>query len=461
MTEKKNRIFCGEKFMKKQLFYVFVILILTLPAFAQENEFLKRGKDFLAAEKLAEANAEFSKCILKTKESAVSSECFLLRSETQDTKAKKLADINAAIKLTPNSGKAYFYRARYFYRDEQSNKALPDFNKSIALDPTNAEAFYLRGIVYGEYKDEQKPIEDFTSVIKLNPNYANAYLLRAYSYNDVEKYDLAIADFNKYLELEPNSDEAVFQRGKTFQAKGEKEKAAADIRKAIEMQPDIPPYKEALTNLNLSKDEVVKKADEIAKKDNPYTLLEFLDDYPEYAEDTEILYLKSVTNVEAGNFKKADVYFQKQFDSFYKDALSSIKAGDEYAAKPKSAENHEISSLMYGTALMSFASADLVNALRAVATEKNGLPAIKRNPKNLNGYTEFKKLYEEVAVKAGNVEFDAEEFDLALQNFNKAIELNPRSKSALEGRAKVYRKQGKLKLAQADEARAKLLTARK
>lgn len=443
--------------MKQQLFNIFAIIILTVSVFAQENEYLTRGKEFLAAENMQAANAEFGKCVLKAKESAVVvSECYALRSETQSTNIKKLADLNMAVKIAPQSGKAYFYRARFFYRDEQSRKALPDFNKAIALDPTNAEAFYLRGIVLSDYDDKQKSIDDFTSVIKLKPDYSNAYLMRAYAYNDAENYDAAIADFSKYLELEPTSDEAFFQRGKTFQAKGDKQKAAADIRKAIEIQPAIPPYKEALADLNLSKDEVVKKAQDIAKKENPYTVLEFLDDYPEYSGDPEILYLQSVTNVEAGKFKKADVYFQKQFDSFYKDALSTMKEGDQYAAK-----DYESASLYYGIAMISFASADLVNALRAVSTEKNGLAAAKRNPKNLNGYAEFKKLYEETAVKAGNVEFGAEKFDLALQNYNKAVEINPRSKSALEGRAKVYRKQGKLKLAQADEAKAKLLTAKK
>lgn len=447
--------------MKKHLFYVFAFFILTASAFGQENEFLTRGKELLAAEKLAEANAEFGKCVLKTKETDIISECYLLRSETQTTSLKKLADINAAIKLTPTNGKAFFYRARHFYRDEQNAKALPDFNKSIALDANNFEAFYLRGIVFGEMKDKQKPVEDFTNVIELKPDYANAYLMRAYSYNDLGKYDSAIEDFNKYLEFEPNSDEAVFQRGKTYQAKGDKEKAAADIRKAIEMQPDIAPYKEALANMNLSKDEVIKKAEELQKNGNPFTVLEFLDDYPEFAEDTEMLYFKSIANAEAGYFKEADVYFQKQFDAFYKDALSSIKVGDEYAAKPKSDENYGMASLMYGTAIISFASADLVNSLRAVATEKNGLPAAKRNPKNLNGYEEFKKKYEETAVKAGNVELAAEKFEIALDNFNKAIEINPRSKAALENRAKIYRKLGKLRLAQADEAKAKLLNAKK
>lgn len=455
--------------MKKQLSNIFgqiiftVLVIGTISVFAQENENLKRGKELFDAEKYDEAIAVLNKCAVVA-DKQIKGECLIARGEAFAKKfssQKAVADFTAAILLNPKDDKSYFARARFYYRDEQSRKALPDFNKAIALNPTNAEAFYLRGIVLGDYDDKQKPIDDFTMVIKLNPGYSNAYLMRAYSYNEVEKFNLTIADFNKYLELDPNSDEAFYQRGKTYQASGNKEKAAADFRKAIEMQNDIPPYKEALADINLSKEEVVKKAEDIAKKENLYTVLEFLDDYPEYANDPEILYLKSVTNVEAGKFKKADVYFQKQFDNFYKDALSSIAAGDDYAKKEKSAENYEMTSLMYGTALVSFGSADLVNALRAVATERNGLPAIKRNPKNLNGHAEFKKLYEEIAVKAGNVELDAEKFDLALQNFNKAIELNPRSKAALEGRAKVYRKQGKIRLAVSDESKAKLLTVKK
>ena len=56
---------------------------------------------------------------------------------------------------------------------------------------------------------------------------------------------------------------------------------------------------------------------------------------------------------------------------------------------------------MYSTAMIIFASADLTNALRSVAFGKNGMPEAKREPKNLDGFDEFRKLYEQTAIKSG------------------------------------------------------------
>ena len=114
-------------------------------------------------------------------------------------------------------------------------------------------------------------------------------------------------------------------------------------------------------------------------------------------------------------------------------------------------------SIMYGATLISLASADLTNSLRTVAFEKAGMTAAKREPKNLNGFDEFRKNYEQTALEAANFYLQTVQLKEALSNFSKVIEINPKNVAAYQGRAKVYRKQRKLKLAQADELKAKRL----
>ena len=141
----------------------------------------------------------------------------------------------------------------------------------------------------------------------------------------------------------------------------------------------------------------------------------------------EILYVKSVAYTELRDYKNADIAFQKGFDMFLKNGTESLAIADEYAAKPSpTKEDRDLAALMYSTAMIMFASADLTNALRSVAFGKNGMPEVKREPKNLAGFDEFRKLYIQTAIKSGEMNFKNNLLKEALADFTKAIELNPK-----------------------------------
>ncbi len=448
-----------------KLFPAFLFLA-AISVFAQpgQNADLERGIELIEAEDYKSAIAALDKCAAAAADVSVKSKCLQKRGlafERTGEGMKAKADFNAAVALDPRDESAYFARARYHINSEGFNAALPDFNQVIKLNPRNAEAYFFRGQIFSEKGERDKAITDYSTAIKINFEYHEAFLLRAYEFLRTDEIEQAIADFTRFIELQPTDYEGYFQRAAAWQQKGSKTLAEADYAEAIRLQPALPELRQYLTDLNLSKEDVIEKAEKIQKEENPRRVIEFLKLFPEYGDEVEILYLKSVSYVEIREFQKADVYFQKQFDNFYKDAFASLTIADEYAQKPESAENLEMASLMYETALVSMASAELVNALRAVATEKNGLPAVKRNPKNLNGFAEFMKIFEQTAIRSAETDFKAGQTDRALQNFNKALEMNPKSKAAYLGRAKVYRKLGKVKLAQADEAKAKLLPAQK
>ena len=207
---------------------------------------------------------------------------------------------------------------------------------------------------------------------------------------------------------------------------------------------------------DLIKARLVEKANELYESGQQKKALDLIGEYPEFGDEVEVLYIKSVAYSELRDYKNADIAFQKQFDNFRKSAAESLKlAEDLIKENPFTLENRKLAALMYSSALVSFASADLANSLRSVAFEKNGMSEAKRQPKNLIGFAEFRKNYEETAINAGSIYLQINELNDALKNFEKAIELNSGSAAAYRGRAQVYRKMKKIKLAVADETAAK------
>jgi tetratricopeptide (TPR) repeat protein len=212
----------------------------------------------------------------------------------------------------------------------------------------------------------------------------------------------------------------------------------------------------------LTKDQLVEKSNALFESGKQKDAIDLINEYPEFADEVDVLYVKSVAYTELRDYKNADIAYQKGFDIFLKNAGESLSIANEYAAKPTpTKEEKEIAAMMYSAAMISFASADLTNALRSVAFGKNGMPEDKREPKNLVGYEDFRKTYEETAIKSGELNLKNNQLKDALADFSKAIELNPKNPASYIGRAKVYRKLKKIKLAMADEANARKYSLKK
>lgn len=212
----------------------------------------------------------------------------------------------------------------------------------------------------------------------------------------------------------------------------------------------------------LTKEQLVEKSNALFEGGKQQEAIDLIGEYPEFADEPDVLYVKSVAYTELRDYKNADVAYQKGFDIFLQNAGESLKIADEYAAKNSTTElDKEMATLMYSTAMISFASADLTNSLRAVAFGKNGMPEAKRDPKNLKGFEDFRKNYEATAIKLGDLNVKNNQLKDAIENYTKAIELNAKNFTAYAGRAKAYRKLKRLKLAMSDEANARRYAAKK
>lgn len=107
-------------------------------------------------------------------------------------------------------------------------------------EPKDAKGFVDRGYSYYQKKDYQKAIADYTEAIHRDPKLASAYGRRAQAYQAIGKDDEAIVDAGNALELDLNIFIAYYSRGLAFNHKGDFDKAIENLSKAIEVSPTSP-----------------------------------------------------------------------------------------------------------------------------------------------------------------------------------------------------------------------------
>jgi tetratricopeptide (TPR) repeat protein len=112
-----------------------------------------------------------------------------------------------AIRLDPNSARAYRNRGVAFLHQGEDDRALEDLGAAIRLDPNDANTFYNRGVTYCRKGDLARALADFTEAIRLNPGYAKAYLARSKVHDRKGDHEQAKADRQKAAELDPALDD--------------------------------------------------------------------------------------------------------------------------------------------------------------------------------------------------------------------------------------------------------------
>ncbi|MBI2296795.1 MAG: tetratricopeptide repeat protein [Betaproteobacteria bacterium] len=156
---------------------------------------------------------------------------------------KAISDLSEVIRIFPNERRladpAYFERGLAWMRKEEPDKAIADFSQAIKIDPSFREYYYNRALVWRDKKEFDKAIADFSEVIKLEPDNASAYYERGEAWVAKKELDQAIADFSESIRLarHPMGFPYYYRRGQLFQDKKEFDKAIADFSEVIKVAP--------------------------------------------------------------------------------------------------------------------------------------------------------------------------------------------------------------------------------
>jgi tetratricopeptide (TPR) repeat protein len=154
-----------------------------------------------------------------------------------------IKDFTEAIALKPDLYSAYILRGQAWYasvsrvttagknfsgvsaelntsvtREKQAvyDRAIADFDQAVKLEPNSFKAYFERGNVYIQKGDNDRAFADYTQAIRLNPDYASAYVGRGITSYVKNDYDRAITEYTQAIRLDPNNTDAYSNRGNYF-----------------------------------------------------------------------------------------------------------------------------------------------------------------------------------------------------------------------------------------------------
>lgn len=254
----------------------------------------------------------------------------------------------------------------------------------------------MRGMLLYQTNKFAGAIRDFDFAVSKNPSDFKNFAFRGWSYFYIGSYREAIEDFDSVLKLSPN--ETTFRRfrGLAYYFLDNYEKTVDDITEELKINdnPQIENYKiRANAYRKLGKNDLAEKDE---KK------------YAEMGGDLSEIVIEKPVNVSVGTF----VYDTEKVKSIRQSIYQSINE-----------KNFD-------------------GAFKEVEELIKNVPT----PENIN----LKSL---IFTARGANYFKLGEYQKALEDLNEALKLNAGSHLAYQGRAAAYRKLGRIKEAEADEAK--------
>jgi len=136
-----------------------------------------------------------------------------------------------------NAGTVFSNRGAAHLNLGDYDLALRDLNEALHFDPSSPHAHYNRGVTNFFMKDYEQAIIDLTASLGLRPSDAKCHYYRGRAQSSLGRHSLAIADFTAVVRLEPEHRQALLRRGRAFQLEGDLNSALADYDRVLALDP--------------------------------------------------------------------------------------------------------------------------------------------------------------------------------------------------------------------------------
>jgi len=427
-----------------------------------------------------------------------------------------LTDYTQAISFDKENPRWYEQRADCCIAKEDFTAALKDLDKAIDLAPNDPGYYNNRADFYKEYKTEYElALKDYASALKLSKDpFENSRALnnRATIYENQEKVDLALEEYTKAIEIDPQDPLQYSNRARTYQKQQNYELALADYIQGISLDKENPRWYHERANCYIAKEDFtaalkdMDKAIDLAPND-PYYYNNRADFYKDYKTEYELAHkdYASALKLSKDPFEssralnnRATIYEnQEKFDLALEEYTKAIEIDPQYplqysnrARTYQKQQNYELALKDYtqGISLDKenprwyeqradcyIAKEDLTAALKDL---DKAIDLAPNDPyyyiNRADFYTDYKTEYElalkdyETALKHSKDPYESsrtlnnratiyenqEKFDLALEEYTKAIEIYPNYSLYYSNRARIYQKQQNYELALTDYTQA-------
>ncbi len=176
------------------------------------DAFVNRGVGYLQLQDTLKAMADFNTAVRTNRESATAYGRRGTLHLQQGNLKQAEEDLSHSI-LNDSTFLLSFFNRSLVYNDTQRPMlALSDLNRVIELDSTNSLSFFNRAIVRTQVGDYNNALEDYNKVVDYSPNNVLAYFYRANLLTQLGEIEDAEDDYTQAIELYPDFANAYMYR---------------------------------------------------------------------------------------------------------------------------------------------------------------------------------------------------------------------------------------------------------
>jgi tetratricopeptide (TPR) repeat protein len=190
-----------------------------------------RDKARQAVDKAVEAAAD---------DAVLQSKALIVRAGLSEDPEKRIADLNEAVRIVPNSAEAIRARGLIYADQQKYDEAIADFDKLIELAPEDLTAYVAKAEVFLRQKKFDEALAAAEKAQELAPRQAEPLVLKGQIHGLQSKYEEAVKDLDQAIQLDPTNVAAMLLRASVYQELKQPEKALGDVDQVLKLRPGLP-----------------------------------------------------------------------------------------------------------------------------------------------------------------------------------------------------------------------------
>jgi cellulose synthase operon protein C len=159
--------------------------------------------------------------------------------------------LQAVIKNNPDHAVAHYQLGLAYDQLGNTNRAESEWHDAVRLGPGNVEAHRALAGVAIHHSDAAALAQEASQIIELQPAAPDGYLLRGVAETDRKQFATADEDFHRSLERQPNNPAAYVQLGNLHVAQGQNVEAQKFYQQALDQDPNNTDAMGGVLNVDL------------------------------------------------------------------------------------------------------------------------------------------------------------------------------------------------------------------
>jgi tetratricopeptide (TPR) repeat protein len=328
--------------------------------------------------------------------------------------ASYLDAANTSLHELDSETQAALRQAEKLTADGKLGLAVEVLSRIIGDHPETALAFLLRGQANAQRHNDADALADFSTAVKLEPQKSTHYVARGFFQLSRGNTAKSVEDFNTALKLDPKDSRAYNDRGMARMTTGEVKQAIEDFNHALELDPKSAT---AYTNRSFALIKLDRRNEAVADLDRALQL----DPKAPGAYDN-----RGVLRLEDHDYQRA-----------LADFTSAIKLEKN---NPTYFSHRRETFLKLERFAEAQADASRIERLMQLEALNEAIFRNRRSPK--------------VYLDRGEFLVDDGQIENAIENFDRALQLDPKQWRGLVGRARAWIRQGEIQKAIDDSTAA-------